>query len=186
VQKTNIGFFDGFCLVDDHPSISDGQLGAMTICSITMDGVLQQNGIPTRIAYGGRLEVKSGKPTAFADLIGYKGCTIDPLFLFLSSGLTSIESYLKTGTGTVLANIRQAPKVVEAEINEICMQMHQCGFSLPIYSGKGDVFRYRADPYRLSLIQYSGMNFVGYAKEQNLPITTDIGAGTIPFSKIAE
>ena len=186
IKATDASFFHGFRLIDRHPGISKGELGAITICSITMDGVLQQHNIPTTMAYGGRLEIHAGTPVGFADLIAYKGCTIDPLALFLAAGLTSIGSYIDNGTGTVLANIRRVPQAAEQELNEICSLMHQCGFSLPIYSGREDVFRYRADPHRISLIQYSGMNYAGYAKEKQFPIKTEIGAGTIPFSRIAE
>ena len=51
-----------------------------------MDGVFQRNGIPVKMAYGGRLEINQGTPKQFKDLIGYRGTTIDPLELFISSG----------------------------------------------------------------------------------------------------
>ena len=56
-----------------------------------MDGVFQRNGVPVKMAYGGRLEIEQGIPKRFKDLIGYRGTTIDPLELFISSGLTSIS-----------------------------------------------------------------------------------------------
>lgn len=40
------------------------------------------------------------------------------------------------------------------------------------------------DPYRLSIVFFSGMNLVANAIEQGCMLTTDIGVGIIPFSKI--
>ena len=48
----------------------------------------------------------------FRDLIGYRGTTIDPLELFISSGLTSIHDFLaRTKTGIALANVREVPRL---------------------------------------------------------------------------
>ena len=45
-------------------------------------------------------------------------------------------------------------------------------------------FNLKYDPYRLSIVSFSGMNFIGYVVEKGIPIRTEIGAGNIPFSKI--
>jgi hypothetical protein len=45
------------------------------------------------------------------------------------------------------------------------------------------VFNLRENPYRLSIVSYSGMNLIGHGIENGIPIRTEIGAGNIPFSK---
>jgi hypothetical protein len=70
--------------------------------------------IPARLSgqkasSGGRLEIDEGIPKRFKDLIGYRGTTIDPLELFISSGLTSISKYAKSKSGIALANVREVP-----------------------------------------------------------------------------
>ena len=47
-----------------------------------------------------------------------------------------------------------------------------------------DVFNLKADPYRLSIVSYSGMNLIGNAIEKGYTIQTEIGAGNVPYSKI--
>jgi hypothetical protein len=42
------------------------------------------------------------------------------------------------------------------------------------------------NPYRLSVVAFSGLNYIGNTVEHGIPIKTEIGAGTIRFSKILE
>ena len=106
VARAGCGFFNSYRIIDHDPRIPHGHVGFITICSISMDGVFQRRGIPVRMAFGGRLEIEKGVPRQFKDLIGYRGLTIDPLELFISSGLTSISGYARSKTGIALANVR--------------------------------------------------------------------------------
>jgi repressor of nif and glnA expression len=47
-------------------------------------------------------------------------------------------------------------------------------------------FNLPSDPYRISIVSYSGMNFVASIFEKKIPIRTEIGAGNIPFSRIMQ
>jgi hypothetical protein len=150
-----------------------------------MDGVFQGRGIPVRMAFGGRLAVEHGEPIRFIDLIGYRGTTIDPLQLFISAGLTSISSMVSTGSGIALANVREVPAAAEGPVRETVAQMRKSGFVFPVTIGTAP-FNIPSDPYRLSIISYSGMNYVAHIFEKGIPIRTEIGAGNIPFSRIVD
>ncbi|MDD1712765.1 MAG: NrpR regulatory domain-containing protein [Methanoregulaceae archaeon] len=185
VIRKRLGFFSSYHVVDQDPRIPAGSTGIMTICSITMDGVLQRRGVPVRMAYGGRLAIEGGEPLQFLDLIGYRGTTIDPLQLFISAGLTSISTMMETSNGTVLANVREVPVAAGPQVKELSAQMRSCGFEYPVSMGTS-LFNLRPDPYRLSIVAFSGMNFVGNAVERGYRITTEIGAGNISFSRITD
>ena len=103
VVQARCGFFNSYRIIERDPRLPSGSVGFITICSISMDGVFQRNGIPVKMAYGGRLEIEQGTPKRFKDLIGYRGTTIDPLELFISSGLTSISGYARSKSGIALA-----------------------------------------------------------------------------------
>jgi repressor of nif and glnA expression len=184
VRQKKLGFFSSYHIVDRDPRIPAGSVGIMTICSITMDGVLQRRGVPVRMAFGGRIAVEGGEPREFLDLIGYRGTTIDPLQLFISAGLTTISSVVEGSRGTVLANVREVPVAAEKQVTELSAQMRNCGFIYPVSMGTS-LYNLRPDPYRLSLVAYSGMNFIGNAVERGYRIKTEIGAGNISFSKIS-
>jgi repressor of nif and glnA expression len=183
VVTAGCGFFSSYRIIDHDPRIPHGSSGIITICSISMDGVFQRNGIPVKMAYGGRLEIEGGNPKRFVDLIGYRGTTIDPLELFISSGLTSITRYCRTRSGIALANVREVPSSALTQVEDTIMQMKQCGFLFPVSMGN-KVFNLPHNPYRLSIVAFSGLNYIGNTAEQGFDIRTEIGAGNIPFSRV--
>jgi repressor of nif and glnA expression len=183
VVTAGCGFFSSYRIIDHDPRIPHGSSGIITICSISMDGVFQRNGIPVKMAYGGRLEIEGGNPRRFVDLIGYRGTTIDPLELFISSGLTSINRYCRSRSGIALANVREVPSSALAQVEDTIRQMKQCGFIFPVSMGN-KVFNLPHNPYRLSIVAFSGLNYIGNSAEQGFDIRTEIGAGNIPFTKV--
>jgi repressor of nif and glnA expression len=182
VVKAGCGFFNSYRVIDHDPRIPSGSVGFITICSISMDGVFQRNGIPVKMAYGGRLEIEQGTPKQFKDLIGYRGTTIDPLELFISSGLTSISGFARTNSGIALANV---PCSAKKNVEETIRLMNGCGFVFPIAMGN-QVFNLPVNPFRLSIVAFSGLNYIGNTVEHDIEITTEIGAGNIQFSKVME
>jgi repressor of nif and glnA expression len=184
VRDAGCSFFQSYALMDRDPRIPSGHTGILTVCSITMDGVFQHHGIPVKMAYGGTIRIENRKPVEFVDLIGYQGSTVDPLQLFINSGLTAIGSYISGGSGILLANIRQIPGSSWNRASDLITRMQNCGFRFPLMMGRGQVFNLSTDPGRISLVSYSGMNSIGYAAEQGIKLVTEIGAGTIPFSRV--
>jgi len=185
VARAGCGFFNSYRIIDHDPRIPHGHVGFITICSISMDGIFQRRGIPVRMAFGGRLEIEKSVPRQFKDLIGYRGTTIDPLELFISSGLTSISGYARSKTGIVLANVREVPCAAKSQVQETIHQMNACGFLFPVVMGN-QVFNLPHNPYRLSIVAFSGLNYIGNTVEHGINIKTEIGAGNIQFSKILE
>ncbi|RXE55745.1 hypothetical protein ABH15_05805 [Methanoculleus taiwanensis] len=185
VIRAECGFFDSYKIVDTDPRVPDGHAGFITVCSVTLDGVMQKGGIPTRLEYAGRLAVKEGSTAEFIDLIGYRGTSIDPLQLFISAGLTSINRLVNAKCGIALANIRDVPVAAKGQVEQIIDQMKECGFVFPADIGIG-AFNLREHPYRLPIVAFSGMNLIGNAIEKGYLLRTEIGAGSIPFSKISD
>jgi repressor of nif and glnA expression len=183
VSRSGYGFFSSFKILDRDPRIPEGQIGILSLCSITIDGVLQRSGIPVTMAYGGRLASEGKVVKGFLDLIGYRGTTVDPLQLFISAGLTSIREVVTSGTGVALANVREVPVPALDRARDLLSQMGNWGFTPPVAMGNR-VFNTPHSPHHISIISYSGMNMVGHGVEEGFHIKTEIGAGTIPFSKI--
>src|SRR5665811_825269 len=76
--------------------IPKGKIGIATMCSISIDGILLNNGIPVTPKYGGILEVKDKKPMCFEDIIAYSGTTIDPMRIFISKKMTKVLGTVNT------------------------------------------------------------------------------------------
>jgi len=186
VRDSGCSFFSGYSVIDRDPRVPSGHRGILTVCSITMDGVFQHNGIPVRVAYGGTIQIENKKPTGFRNIIGYQGATVDSLQLFIGAGLTAITDYINTGTGLLLANVRQIPGAAEGRGHDLIEKMQGCGFRFPLMMGKGRIFNLLTDPHRISLVSFSGMNSIGCAAEAGYKLKTEIGAGTIPFSRVVD
>jgi repressor of nif and glnA expression len=185
VVKAECGFFSSYRIIDDDPRVPPGSVGFISICSISMDGVFQRKGIPVKMAFGGRLEIEEGIPKRFRDLIGYRGTTIDPLELFISAGLTSITGFARSKSGIALANVREVPVSAKDQVEETIRLMNTCGFIFPVSMGN-QVFNLPDNPFRLSIVAFSGLNFIGNCVEHGIDIKTEIGAGNIQFSKIID
>jgi repressor of nif and glnA expression len=135
------------------------------------------------MAYGGRLAFEGKVVKGFLDLIGYRGTTVDPLQLFISAGLTSIREVVASGNGVALANVREVPVPALDRVRELLSQMGRWGFTPPVGMGTR-LFNTPHSPHHISIISYSGMNMVGHGVEEGYHIRTEIGAGTIQFSKM--
>ena len=70
-------------------------------------------------------------------------------------------------------------------MEETIRLMNDCGFVFPVAMGN-QVFNLPNNPFRISIVAFSGLNYIGNCVEQGLEITTEIGAGNIPFSRVIE
>jgi len=90
-------------------SVPKGMVAILTVCNLTMDGVLIHSGIPLILKYGGLVQFLRGEPVRFVDLIAYEYTTIHPLEIFIYKRATSILRILRAGSGMAPANIREIP-----------------------------------------------------------------------------
>jgi repressor of nif and glnA expression len=103
-------------IISEGESIGDltvekGKVGIGTVCSITIDGVLLKAGIPVNPKLGGIVQIRNGTPVRFTDVLTYVSTTVDPLEVLMSQVITSVSEMLRTGSGKILANLREAPMV---------------------------------------------------------------------------
>jgi repressor of nif and glnA expression len=87
--------------------VPKGKIALLTVCDLTVDGVLIRSGIPLFFKYGGLVQMVDGKPIRFVDMISYEGTTISPLELFIRSGLTSVLKVVKAGSGVLPVGMRE-------------------------------------------------------------------------------
>lgn len=90
-------------------TVPKGQFALFTVCNLTLDSILIHSGIPLFFKYGGLVQVVNRKPIRFVEIISYEGTTIPPLEVFVYRKMTSISRILKTGSGMLLATLREVP-----------------------------------------------------------------------------
>jgi len=155
-------------------NIPEGKIGIATMCSITIDGILLKSGIPVTPKYGGLLEVIKRKPTGFEDIIVYNGTSIDPMKIFISKKMTRVLEAVETGSGMLLANLREIPEssVMEAEnILKSAMSMGIADVTQIGESGKS-VLNAPVESGKVGVVVYAGTNIMAAVEESGINVDT--------------
>jgi repressor of nif and glnA expression len=104
-----------------------GSFGFVTMCSMTINGMLIKHGIPSSIKYGGLLKIKEVMPSEYTDVISYQGTSLDPIQIFASRQMTSILAAGRRGDGTVLANTQTVPSIAAERTLKLLQDAKRAG-----------------------------------------------------------
>ena len=164
----------------DHPE-KDDLIGIATICSLSIDGILINNGIMSNPTYSGLLELT--EPPLFIDLISYNGTTLDPHKIFLSKNMTSITG--SDGPNKILASVKEIPYVSRDHAVEPLEILNNIGFSIyKIGKPREFVYNSKVDNYNFGVITGGGLNSIGAVKESGVPIQVKVLEKMMPFEKM--
>lgn len=154
--------------------VPEGKLGLATVCSITIDGILERNGIPVSPRFGGILEIQDEEPKRFIDAITYEGSSLDPLDVFASRGMTSYLSVIESGSGRILANLREIP--IKARDNAVEVIKRAEGRDLDgvleIGSPASPIYGLPVDGNMAGVVVVGGINPAVAVKESGIEIET--------------
>jgi repressor of nif and glnA expression len=158
----------------ENINIEKGQIGIATVCSITIDGVLLKAGIPVKPKFGGVVEIHDGSPLRFTDILMYDSTTIDPLEILMSQELTSVTEMINTGSGKILANLREAPMAARDRIEQILDSLVEAGFTCILEVGEpnSDILGIQVGRDRLGIAVIGGTNPMALVQEQGIDIHT--------------
>ncbi len=179
VIHTGYPFSPYIKLIDEGTFISDieipeGKTGIATMCSMTIDGILLKNGISVNPKYGGILKVKDKKPLCFEDIIAYSGTTIDPMRIFISKKMTRVLDTVNTGSGKLLANLREIPESALPEAKEVLGSVvdARIGGIAEIGEPGKSVLNVAVDPGKVGVVVYAGTNMMAAVSEMGIRVTT--------------
>ncbi len=160
----------------------DEKVGIATVCSLSIDGILINNGIMTIPKYGGLLEIN--KPPLFVELISYNGTSIDPHKIFIFKNLTCINKQ-ENKVQRVLASIKEIPNIAKDESREILTELQKK--DLPIYKiGKPRELVYNApvDNYNFGIVAGSGLNSISAIREKGVNIEVKALEGIMALNEM--
>ncbi len=178
--NSNPKYINPYYKLIDHP-YDDDKIGIATICSLSIDGLLINNGIMCNPIYGGLLELT--EPPLFIDLISYNGTTIDPHKIFLSKNMTSISSNM--GTKKILASFKEIPYVARDYAVHLLDILKNTGFSIyKIGKPREVTYNAKADNYNFGVVAGSGLNTIGAIKEKEINIKVKAIEKLIPFEEM--
>ncbi|HEU18488.1 MAG TPA: DUF128 domain-containing protein [Deltaproteobacteria bacterium] len=145
-------------------------IGIGTVCSVTLNGILLSHGIPTVSRFGGLLEIQGGMPARFTELIHYEGTTLDPLEIFIKSGMTDYTGATETGNGLIGAGFREIPAGSRNHVIELAKRLENVGLGgfLAVGWPGQPLFDIPVSEGRLGAVVIGGLNPVAILEEQGI------------------
>lgn len=166
--------------------IPDGHVGLGTVCSITFNGILQRRGIPVTSRFGGLLEIRTGKPKRFVELITYDGSSIDPLEIFIRAGMADYIGAITDGNGRIGASFREFPGESISIVRTVASRLREIGLgSLLCLGNPGEnIFDFPVAPDRAGAVLIGGLNPISIFEETGLRINSAAMAGILPYDQL--
>lgn len=163
--------------------IPENYIGLGTVCSFTLNGILIKAGIPTRSLFGGLLEVEGYRPSRFVEIINYDGTSIDPLEIFLKSGMTSLNRVLRNGNGRIGANFLEFPEEARnsvAEIEERLQGIH-LGNIAEIGAPEHPLLEIPINVGRVGAIARGGLNPLAVLHENRMDVISHAASDVLEY-----
>lgn len=146
-----------------------------TVCSVSLNGALLKAGVPVTARFGGLLEVMSGQPYRFTEIINYDGSTLDPLEIFIRGHMTSCLDACRTGHGFIGASFREFPAEALDRVKKVCARMEKVGLGRPLVIGRPGqpLLDVPVSTGRVGLIIAGGLNPLAAVEESGISTTND-------------
>lgn len=169
-----------------HIVIPEGMIGIGTVCSITLNGVLLQHGIPTNSRFGGVLELRDKKPVRFVEIIMYDGTSIDPLEVFIRSGMTNYIGAIKNGNGRIGVGFREFPAESREMVEAIADKLEKAGLGAFMCIGRPGqpLIDIPVSEGRVGAIVIGGLNPVSILEESGFRVHSRALSGLMDFSRL--
>lgn len=169
-----------------HIAIPEGMIGIGTVCSITLNGILLKHGVPTTSRFGGLLELQDRFPTRFVEIITYDGTSIDPLEVFIRSGMTDYIGAVTTGSGRIGASFREFPAEAADLVQDIARNVENVGlggFMRIGHTGQA-LLDVPVSEGRAGAVVIGGLNPVAILEESGVRVYSRALAGLLEYSKL--
>ena len=151
--------------------VPEGKVAFGTVCSVTINGILLKAGIPVTSRFGGVLEISGKTPSRFLSLISYEGSSLDPLEVFIRSGMTDASGAAGCGEGKVLASFREIPAVCVERARRLAENIMSKGIGgvLRIGEPSGPLFEVPVGVDRAGVAIIGGLNPIAALQEAGIP-----------------
>ena len=167
-------------------TVPEGMLGLGTVCSITLNGVLLQHRIPTTSRFGGILEIRDRKPIRFVEIINYDGTSLDPLEIFVRSGMTDNKGAVESGNGRIGASFREFPAASQNQVTEIAERLNEVGLGglLEIGWAGQPLLDIPVHEGRVGAVVVGGLNPASIAEETGERAISRALAGAVDYGRL--
>ena len=166
--------------------VPENMVGLGTVCSITLNGVLLAHGIPTHSSFGGLLELRERKPTRFVEIIKYDGSSLDPLEVFIRSGMTDYAGAIATGNGRIGVGFREVPADSRDKVIALIEKLEDValgGFLMVGWPGQ-PLLEIPVIEGRVGAIVIGGLNPAAILEETGIKVRSRAMAGIVEYERL--
>lgn len=166
--------------------VPENMIGVGTVCSITLNGVLLAHGIPTNSRFGGLLELRGGKPIRFSEIITYEGTSLDPLEVFIRSGMTDYAGATATGNGRIGAGFREVPADARDKVIKLAQRLEEVGLGgfLSIGWPGQPLLEIPVSEGRVGIIVIGGLNPTAILEETSIRVESRALAALMEYERL--
>jgi repressor of nif and glnA expression len=166
--------------------VPDGQIGIATVCSVVINGVLLQGGVPCDYRFGGVLQIRDSRPKRFVGITEYSGTSLDPSEQFIRAKMTSVDEAVKTGNGKILGVFRTIPALAREIAQRKIALLREAGIGGVYTLGNIGETLYGTpiEPNRIGMVQLSGLNPIAAAYEAGIDIENIAESGLIDYEEL--
>lgn len=133
-----------------------------------------------------KLEVVGGKPHRFVEIIAYNGTSIDPLEIFVRSGMTDYKGAVETGMGRIGVGFREFPAESRERVAVVASRLERVGL------GGFMAIRWPGQPLvgipvgegRFGAIVIGGLNPAAIVEELGMSARSKALAGLLEYEKL--
>jgi len=167
-------------------TVPKGMVGIGTVCSITLNGVLLAEGIPTVSRFGGLLELVDGKPFRFEEIIYYEGTSLDPLEIFIRGGMTDTIGAAATGNGRIGASFREVPGASRDQVIALTRKLEKAGLGGVLMVGwpGRPLLEIPVGEGRMGVIVTGGLNPLAALEEKGVHIHARALAALVDYREL--
>lgn len=166
--------------------VPENCIGLGTVCSITLNGVLLAHGIPAHSSFGGLLELRNRVPTRFVEIIKYNGTSLDPLEIFIRSGMTDYVGATTTGNGRIGVGFRELPADSRGRVIELIHELEEVGLGgfMTIGWPGQPLFEIPVSEGRIGAIVIGGLNPAAILEESGIKVISRALAGMVEYERL--
>ncbi len=166
--------------------VPEGKIGLGTVCSVTINGIFLKSGIPLASRFGGLLQTENSEASRFTAVISYEGSSLDPLEIFIRSGMTDVTGAVKNKSGKILASFREVPVVGVDEAKRIAEKMSDIGIGgiLLIGNPNQPLLEMPVSMDKAGIVVVGGLNPVAALEEAGIPTESHAMSTMYEYSKL--
>ncbi|NQT93146.1 MAG: DUF128 domain-containing protein [Lentisphaerae bacterium] len=166
-------------------TVPEGLIGVGTVCSITLNGIIQAHGIPLTSRFGGLLEIRNRQYVRFLNMIEYRASTLDPLEVFVRADMTRVRDVVLRGSGVICASFREVPAAAVPDLRGIVRKAsgHDIGGVLEIGKPGQPLFGIPVAGGYCGVVVGGGLNAVAGAIEAGVRIPSRTLSGLEDYGR---